>query len=516
MPGDLRYFIDTVGIGEALHLTGWVFHRRAAIRALSLRTGGTSHCIPGRHGMPRPDVAAAFPDAVGSAGSGFIVHDVPLGEGAADLTLVLDLDDGRTVVEPLGHFHDGRFTVATRHFSGTITPLIRRPDLDFSYLEAILRVCAPAPRPIPRLDEPVLVIIPVYGGVQHLPPFFDSLVRHTAGHHRLAIVDDGNHDPEVRAILAAMPARHPGAMVLHRETNGGYVEAISTGFAAWRGEHVVVLNTDVVVPEGWLERLVRPLARDPRVASTTPFSNCASLCGFPFMPEDNPLYLGLDVDTIDRAFRRLDPEAAPLSLPTGVGFCMGMSRHALRRIGFIERETFGAGFGEENDWCQKAIRAGFVNRLVPDLFVYHKHGGSFPSEQKRRLMERNLRLIHERYPNYHADVAELILADPLADLRAFMAFLLAAEAHPSGALLALRDIGKDEGRPDDARTIGQPVITTDVPATALSWRYTFTSAHETFGLTGGNRAEIRELARRMRIGTVERKGTAATWIKLVA
>lgn len=514
MLGGFKYFIDAVGLGETLHVTGWAFHRHAGIRALSVRLGTDE--VPGRYGMARTDVATAFPDATTSARSGFVVHGVPLGDEAVQLALAVDLDDGSRIIEPLGRIGGAGFIATTRHFSGTIVPLQDRPGLDFSYLEAILRVCAPAPRPFPRLDDPVLVIIPVYGGLEFLPAFFDSLVSHTASHHRLVIVDDGNRDPEILAILATVPARHAGAAVLWRERNGGYVEAITAGFAQWQGEHVVVLNTDVAVPEGWLERLVRPLVQDERIGSTTPFSNCASICGFPFMPEDNPLYLGLDVGTIDRAFRRLDPEAVILSLPTGVGFCMGMSRHALHRIGFVERETFGAGFGEENDWCQKAIRAGFVNRLVPNLFVYHKHGGSFPSDQKRRLMERNLRLINERYPNYHADVAELILADPLSGLRSFLAFLLAAEAHPAGAVLTPRGEGADETRPDNVRTMGRPVITADLPATALFWRYTFASGQETFGLAGSNRAEFRELAQRIRIGSVARKGAAATWVAVIA
>ena len=74
-------------------------------------------------------------------------------------------------------------------------------------------------------------------------------------------------------------------------------------------------------------------------------------------------------------------------MPTGVGFCMGMNLKAIQEVGLLDEENFGKGYGEENDWCQRAIAAGYENVHVDNLFVYHKHGGSFPSEEKQRLLK---------------------------------------------------------------------------------------------------------------------------------
>lgn len=479
----LRYHVDAVGAGARGGAMGWAFCEQADI--VALRLGG----IRADHGLPRPDVARAFGGNERAARSGFVVRGV-----VADRTTSLEaeLSDGRKVAGQIG-----------RHFSGTTVALKPRPGFDFSFMEAILRVCAEQPRPLPRLDAPVLVIAPVYGGLPYLRPFFDSLLRTVTAPHRLAVVDDGNTDPTVRAILAKV-AGGDGVTVIRREHNGGFVEAITSGFALWQGENVVLLNTDTVLPRGWLERLVAPLDRDPAVASTTPFSNCASICGFPAMPGDNRLFLGLDPERIDDACRRLEPTLL-LPIPTGVGFCMGMSRHALARIGFVEQQTFGTGYGEENDWCRKAMAAGFVNVQAANLFVPHIHGGSFPSEQKRRQMERNQAILHQRYPDYAGDIAELILADPLSELRGFLSFLLAAEHHPDGVVLVVRGEVSDrkvEQAVEQAAGAGRPLLLANLATNALDWRYNLLWPGGGLSLSGGNLAELGGVMRRIRVGQV--------------
>ena len=43
----------------------------------------------------------------------------------------------------------------------------------------------------------------------------------------------------------------------------------------------------------------------------------------------------------------------------------------------LDAEAFGKGYGEENDWCLRASKAGFVNLLAEDVYVYHAGQISF-------------------------------------------------------------------------------------------------------------------------------------------
>ena len=40
---------------------------------------------------------------------------------------------------------------------------------------------------------------------------------------------------------------------------------------------------------------------------------------------------------------------------------MGMNRNVINEIGFLDEESFGKGFGEENDWCQRAAKKYYYN-----------------------------------------------------------------------------------------------------------------------------------------------------------
>jgi|GEM_PF-3777155 GT2 family glycosyltransferase/MoaA/NifB/PqqE/SkfB family radical SAM enzyme len=488
---NLQFHIDSLQTGRTWSIQGWAFDPAGDLQSLDLQIGAASP-IPARRGLQRLDVAQHHGGWPFSSRSGFVAGGA---WKSGELRLIARLADGRQFSELLGRFdEDHGFTPATPHFSGRVLHSAPPPALDFTHLGNILRLLAPAPRPLPKLEVPVLVVVPVYGGLVHLSPLFASLLAESDPLRRVVVVDDGNRDPAVLEILAGLEGRN-GVTVIRQPANAGFVEAIWAGFRQRRpDEHLVILNTDTILPPGWLARLVRPFQDDPTIASATPFSNAASICGFPHMPEDNPIPLPEEALRIDRALRRIDPQAVRIEMPTGVGFCMAMSRQALDRIGFIERETFGPGYGEENDWCRKAVAAGFHHLLLPDLYVLHAHGGSFPSEQKRKLIERNLGIVNRRYPDYAGAVSDFIQADLLAPLRGFLAFLLAVEKDRRPVPVIERGQGVEPGRPT--------IVIEPVPG-QLAWSYEFIWPEGNLQLAGGNLGELTALARHLPLQSQE-------------
>lgn len=111
-------------------------------------------------------------------------------------------------------------------------------------------------------------------------------------------------------------------------------------------------------------------------------------------------------------FKRLSCVEAP----TGVGFCMYIKRNAIVDVGYFDEKNFGRGYGEENDFCQRAINKGFVNLITPNMYVYHKGGVSFGTD-KNMLVENASRVIDKLHPNYHMDVQKFISKDPLREAR---------------------------------------------------------------------------------------------------
>ena len=264
------------------------------------------------------------------------------------------------------------------------------------------------------------IVVPVFNGYDCLKGFFRRLGATTRRNNvHIWIIDDQSSDARIWPLLSEVVGSDLFAgrtTLLRNEKNMGFPGTVNRGLAL-SSHNAVVLNTDIKLPRNWLPRLIAPLAED-NVASATPFSNRATLVSFPEIDKDNELTLGLDVDRIDAAFAKVDPLAWQLDLPTGVGFCMALSRRFLDRIGGFDHHTFGRGYGEENDWCQRAAADGGRNVLVSNLFVEHDHGLSYPSAEKKRLLARNLGLLNQRHPRFHGEVAAFMTADPAQPLRA--------------------------------------------------------------------------------------------------
>ena len=269
--------------------------------------------------------------------------------------------------------------------------------------------------------KPIDIIIPVYNGYDFLRPLFESIIQNTTQRYRLLVVDDCSSDKRVFDLLKEIKTqtRNVDFVLLRNEQNMGFIASVNK-LVAHTKNHFVILNTDTEVPLGWLERLMYPILRMDKVASTTPFTNSGTICSFPRYLDDNSLFLAKSVEFIDGFFRKVNFDSTFIEIPTGVGFCMGVNKQLVKQIGMFD-PVYGKGYGEENDWCQKAISKGYRNIHVTNLFVYHKHGGSFATDEKLRLLKNNLDILNKRYPNYSKEVSKVITENCLRDLRSVLA-----------------------------------------------------------------------------------------------
>ena len=268
------------------------------------------------------------------------------------------------------------------------------------------------PEELAECEEMIDVIVPIYNGYDYLVKLFEDLPK-TDMKCRFILVDDKSPDERVRILEQEFVKKHENSILLENEKNYGFVRTVNRGLSISE-HHVALVNTDTELPEKWLERLMRPVLHEEKVASATPYTNSGTLYSFPDFCYNNPIYRGMGVDALDECFRKVKPRY--VELPTGVGFCMGMSKYALRDVGILD-EVFGRGFAEENDWCQRAVKKGYRNVQVENLFVYHKHGGTFRSEEKEKLIEQHMGIIGERYPSYDYQIGAFIRKDPNKKVR---------------------------------------------------------------------------------------------------
>jgi len=250
--------------------------------------------------------------------------------------------------------------------------------------------------------EPV-VVVPVFNACEDVVKCVESLLANTPPGVPILVLDDASTDARVPAALEkfSIDKRFKFGRKL---TNSGFVDTVNLAFAWCAPRDVVVVNSDVVVPPAWLERLRAAAYYRSTVATVTPFTNHGTIVSVPYRNRPtNELVGGSTVEEVDALVRQSSLRLYPI-LPTAVGHCIYFKRTALDAVGYFDA-AFSPGYGEEVDFSQRAILAGFSNVLADDLFVYHKGASSFGSQGrdfKRRIQTEHHKLIYKRYPWYVA------------------------------------------------------------------------------------------------------------------
>lgn len=259
------------------------------------------------------------------------------------------------------------------------------------------------------------VIVPVYRGLEETRACLESVWRsRCAQPMRLIVINDCSPEPEVTAWLREQASRQPMELLENTE-NLGFVATVNRGMALSESNDVLLLNSDTEVNGDWLDRLHHAATSAPDIGTVTPFSNNATICSYPTFCQDNDLPRGLSLADLDRLFAQTNPDRY-FEIPTAVGFCMYIRRKVLQQVGLFDVEKFGKGYGEENDFCCRAITAGYRNILAGDVFVWHKGNVSFGDSHNDRK-QLALQTLEKLHPSYLANVQAHILKDPAREAR---------------------------------------------------------------------------------------------------
>ncbi len=298
--------------------------------------------------------------------------------------------------------------------------------------------CPAVATPIAPTPWPVDVIVPVYRGLADTQRCVESVLSsRNDSAFRLIVVNDASPEPELAGWLRELRDRDQRVVLVENEQNLGFVGTVNRGMAMSDAHDVILLNSDTEVANDWLDRLKRAAYSDARVGTVTPFSNNATICSYPRFCESNTMPAGLSTAALDDLFART-LSGQTIDVPTGNGFCMYVRRDCLAQVGLFDVEQFGKGYGEENDFCQRAQEAGWRNLHALDTFVLHSGGVSFGASKGAReiaAME-TLRRLH---PAYEQQVHRFIALDPALPARQAIDLARVSAAGKPVVLLVMHD-----------------------------------------------------------------------------
>jgi GT2 family glycosyltransferase/SAM-dependent methyltransferase len=231
------------------------------------------------------------------------------------------------------------------------------------------------------------IIICVHNALEDVKRCLDSVVCHTRMPYSLILVDDGSND-ETRAYLVSF-ADSQSALLIRNEQAKGYTFAANQGLKRSRSEYVVLLNSDTVVTPLWLDRMVACGESNAQVGLVGPLSNVASWQSIPEIICDgdwaeNRLPAGFSVADMGKLVGQYSARLYP-RIPFLNGFCLMIKRGVLEQIGYFDEAVFGKGYGEENDFCLRARKAGWQLAIADDTYIYHAQSRSYSHERRKEL-----------------------------------------------------------------------------------------------------------------------------------
>ncbi len=195
---------------------------------------------------------------------------------------------------------------------------------------------------------PVDIVIPVLNQLEYTRPCLESLFATVPPEVRIYVVNNGSTDGTTE-YLAGLPR----ISVISNDRNQGCAVAWNQGVRAGSSPWVVVLNNDVLLPEGWLDGLLAAAAR----------YSWDIVC--PALREGEYNY---DLASYARTYMGAMGEVVRRGETHGV--CFMVNRRVFEAIGLFD-ENFRIGGGEDTDFFRRAAAAGFRSGSTGCSFMHH-------------------------------------------------------------------------------------------------------------------------------------------------
>lgn len=206
------------------------------------------------------------------------------------------------------------------------------------------------------------IIVPVYNRPDEVDELLQSLTTQTTSDFEVVIVEDGSSLP-----CEDVCQRYSDKLDIHyfNKPNSGPGQSRNYGAERAHGDYLLVLDSDVVLPEGYLKAIDDELQRKDADAFGGPDAAHES-----FTPVQKAISYSMTsfftTGGIRGGKKKLD-KFYPRS------FNMGIRREVYQRLGGFSKMRFG----EDIDFSIRIFKAGCHCRLFPEAWVWHKRRTDF-------------------------------------------------------------------------------------------------------------------------------------------
>lgn len=257
-----------------------------------------------------------------------------------------------------------------------------------------------------RGAELPIVLLPVGTDDDALDACLAALDAGTPAGTRVWLADDAQAGPRGLAIIERwLASTRLAADYSRRQRALGAVAHIDEALSACGDADVAVLAPDAIPAPGWLAQLSACFARDPAIATATPWCNAGEAAAWPRVGEIAPV--PGDLERIARACAAMPPRHP--ELPAAVAHAVLLRGNARKRTGGPDGASFGSWYAALVDLSLRLAGMGWRNVLCDTAFVA-RGGEGVPADG-------DLDVLAARWPGWHPRLAEFLMQDPVGALR---------------------------------------------------------------------------------------------------
>jgi GT2 family glycosyltransferase len=247
----------------------------------------------------------------------------------------------------------------------------------------------------PKVD----VVVPIYNSLDWLKMCVEALIRNTNFDilGTIYLMDDAS-DKATQDYLKDIARKWQGIIkVVRNQTNLGFIKTCNKAIKASTGDYVLLLNTDCIVSENAIEKMMTAMLKDKKIGLLCPISSVAANLSFS-IPD------GMNFMQINKAFEE-QFSGMTFDACTVASNCLMISHDNINKVGLLD-ESFGKGYSVETDYQFKSMAKGFKAKVLIDTYVYHQSHVSFGiSKKQQKIREENLK---EFFSRWGKDYRELL------------------------------------------------------------------------------------------------------------
>lgn len=224
------------------------------------------------------------------------------------------------------------------------------------------------------MNKPLVSILIVnWNGAELLPKCLNSLQKQKYKNIEIIINDNNSKDNSKEVIK-----KYGDVILIQSKDNYGFAGGNNIAVKKAKGKYVLLLNTDTVVTNDFLEKLVESMETDATLGVVQP----KFLYDNPDFPDKNIInsigaYLTNTGFLYYPGYGKKDTRAIynkKSEVFSAYGACMLIRKEVIDKIGLFDSDYFL--YFEETDFCMRVWLSGWRIEYIPGVLIYHEGGVS--------------------------------------------------------------------------------------------------------------------------------------------